>query len=39
MTRRHEILREMGLTPVWKLRNPPVQVEENVVSALLRDDP
>jgi uracil-DNA glycosylase len=29
VTRRHEILREMGLTPVWRLRNEPVAVEEN----------
>jgi DNA polymerase len=29
MTRRHEILREMGLTPVWKLRRAPVVVEED----------
>ena len=29
MTRRFEILREMGLTPVWKLRKQPVVIEEN----------
>ena len=28
MTRRHEILREMGLTPVWKLRAQPVEEDK-----------
>ena len=28
MTRRHEILREMGLTPVWRLRNAEVSQPE-----------
>jgi DNA polymerase len=29
VSRRHEILREMGLTPVWRLREQPAPVEEN----------
>jgi len=28
MTRRHEILKEMGLTPVWRLRNEKKEMEE-----------
>jgi len=28
VTRRHEILREMGLTPVWKLRAQPVEEDK-----------
>jgi DNA polymerase len=29
VTRRHEILREMGLTPVWRLRQEPAPVVED----------
>jgi len=28
MTRRHEILKEMGLTPVWRLRNEKEEIKE-----------